>query len=185
MVAGARWPVYGFNRLDGEVRWKLEPFPFAHGFPPASIRDIHDLAACNGIVYVGSSSTFVAAVSAEDGRLLWRTSGSLASADGVSCDGQSVFVMRPLGGMQAIDATTGVERWRIYYPDNDFWTGVYTDAVRVYGGGQDGLYAPLRLTGDIIRATPLSLSWPRYHGHNRSESPPACDTCWWARSGSA
>lgn len=142
VVAGARdGPVYAFDRANGEVRWKLEPFPFTHGFPEASIRDTHDMATCNDIVYVGSTSTFVAAVRAEDGRMLWRTSGSVASADGVSCDGRSVFVLRPLGGLQKLDAATGAELWEIRPPDNDFWTGVLADGNRVYGGGLDGLYA--------------------------------------------
>ena len=49
--------------------------------------------------------------------------------------------MRPFGGLQALDATTGAERWRIRYPDNDFWGGVVIDGDRVYGGGFKGLYA--------------------------------------------
>ena len=142
LVAGARdGPVYAFDRASGSIRWKMQPFPIPQASIPAHIRDVHALATCGDVVFVGSTSTLVAALDARSGQEFWRTAGSLASADGVSCDGRSVFVMRPLGGLQVIDAATGQERWEIGYPDNDFWTGVLTEGDRVYGGGMEGLYA--------------------------------------------
>lgn len=142
VVAGSRdGPVYGFDRLTGEQRWKMEPFPFPHVTDPALIRDTHWLATCGSIVFIGSTSTHVAAINPRTGAEIWRTPRSTATADTVWCDGRSVLVMRPLGGIEVLDALTGTSRWELRFPRRDFFFGSATDARHVYVGGRDGVYA--------------------------------------------
>lgn len=138
VVVGARdGPVYGFERATGALRWKMQPL-----VDPLQSGDLHFLSHCDGVIYVGSSSsTIVAALDAATGQERWRTPKSRGSPDRVSCDGRSVFVVRVNGGLEVLDATTGSKQWEIGYPDNDFWGGVVIDGDRVYGGGFRGLYA--------------------------------------------
>jgi outer membrane protein assembly factor BamB len=145
VVAGSRdGPLYAFDRATGAVRWKHAPLP-THATNPAAIRDIHWLASCSGKVYFGtSSSTLVAAVDPETGSELWRTAPSTASAEPVWCDNEVVIVMRPLGGIEVLDAATGSKRWELRFPQFDFFYGSLSDGELLYVGGLEGVYALYR-----------------------------------------
>jgi len=142
VVAGARdGPLYGFDRATGDVRWSVPPLPFPHVTDPALIRDIHWLASCNGLVFVGSSSTIVLAIEPETGLERWRTPLSLSSAEPVWCDDRSVLVMRPLGGIEVLNLVDGTTRWELRVPEYDFFYGALSDGARLYVGGLEGVYA--------------------------------------------
>ena len=138
-------PLYAFDRADGALRWKAPPLPNALiPVPDASIRDTRWLATCSGRVYAGStSSTIVVAINPESGEELWRTSPQPSSARPVWCDSRSVFVLRPLGGLEALDAATGRTRWSLTRaPYNNFFFGAAADGDRLYSGSTNsGLFA--------------------------------------------
>jgi outer membrane protein assembly factor BamB len=141
VVVGARdGPVYALDRITGEQRWKLPPFPFPHVTDAALIRDIHSLTACDGMLVVGSTSSIVVALDSETGAERWRTPGSPGSVDWLACDERSVYVYRPFGFMEVLDRATGDRRWAITQ-GYDFVIGIAIEGGRIYAGGLSGLYA--------------------------------------------
>ncbi len=142
VVVGSRdGPWYGFDRATGAVRWKKQPLPFPNVSDPALIREVSWLATCGGRVFGGSSTTRVVSIDSETGNEVWLTPPSTASAEPVWCDDEQVYVMRPLGGIEVLDAVTGARRWDFRFPQQDFFFGSASDAAHIYVGGRLGVYA--------------------------------------------
>ena len=140
-AAGVRGPVtlgdgkvYGISNssvaaLDagtGAQRWAYD----------LGTRESYDPPAFgNGTVYVqtgGAENSFVWAISAADGSLLWRSAydNQWFSWFAPTVVGQDVYVAAGYGGgMAAYDATTGASRWSIPLNQYDMWTPAVADGL--------------------------------------------------------
>lgn len=143
VVTGARdGPVYGFDLASGAQRWKVAPFQLLHDPPVELIRDLHWIASCRGRLFIGTSgSTLVASIDPESGAQHWRTPVSSASAEPIFCDDDYVFVLRPRGGIEVLDARSGDRMWELRGSQSDFGFGGLSDGALVYLGGVEGAYA--------------------------------------------
>lgn len=143
VVAGARdGPAYGFDASTGAVRWTLPPL-LLDPVDPALSRDIHVLEVCGAKLFIGSSqSTRVVALDPATGTELWRTPPHSASPEEVWCEENALIVMRPLGGIQLLDAADGHTLWELGEPTRyDFNYGALSDGGVIYSGGYEGVYA--------------------------------------------
>jgi outer membrane protein assembly factor BamB len=142
VVAGARdGPLYAFDRLTGDLRWKAPALPaLAPGSPVQ--RDVRHLAACAGMVFSGSDTGILVALDAETGDELWRLPQRLGSHAGVACDARFVYAFYAYGQLEAFDAQAGRLRWGINEPRTyNFFHGGITDAQLLFAGGTRGVYA--------------------------------------------
>ncbi len=151
VVAGARdGPVYGFDTGTGTQRWKLRPFSFPHNPPEGGIRDIHALASCNGLVFVGSTNNDLVALEPETGNVRWQTGVSFwGSSTWVFCDAGSVYVFRPGGQMEVFASVDGSRRWGVT-DGRHLFHGPAISSDTLFVGGLGGLFA-LRNTGSSER----------------------------------
>ena len=133
-VIAADWDLYAYRADTGAPVWEFHP---REGYGPGLfLGEVHE-----GRVFSGSPSGGLYAVDAATGRQLWRTvvepiaGDVLASVFAPLTDGKLVvagytrFSAPDSGGLVAVDADTGRERWRFRFPSRDgdprgsYWAG--------------------------------------------------------------
>ena len=111
--------------------WRFKTGGFVESAPSLS----------NGVVYVGSNSTYLYAIDAVTGIEKWRfkTGNSVYSSPAIS--NGVVYVGSFDSNLYAIDAVTGIEKWRFATKNTVFSSPSESNGV-VYVGSRDGnLYA--------------------------------------------
>lgn len=132
--------IHAFHRSSGALAWTL---PALDAGPLGTRQDARPLALAGPLLVAGSSSGVVAAYDLVSRRERWRYTGQSGSvAFAVAADGRGVFVPYVGGRLVALDARTGVERWRIGHAAAGFvWPPlVLADRLIVVGSGA-GFYA--------------------------------------------
>jgi outer membrane protein assembly factor BamB len=118
VVVAGDYNLVAFDRITGTFRWRFVP---AIGYAPG----IYLGGVSRGLVFAGSPSGRVYAVSAASGELAWstvvegsgRTTVFQPAADGADLvAGFTNFVAPHRGGVVLLDTTTGNERWRAVFP---------------------------------------------------------------------
>lgn len=146
--------LYALSLADGTERWRFDTEGRGlnsanFGFDRRTIQS--SPAVADGRVFVGARDGFFYAIDAATGRELWRVdhkvswvNTSPAVTAGVAIDGSSDgrFV-------QAVDVTSGVERWRAG-TDGIVWSSPAVAGSMVYAGdGTGALYAIDRASGAV------------------------------------
>ena len=125
VVIAGDWDVYAYDTATGAWRWTFHPTAgYAPGFSLG--------AAAGSRVFTGSPSGRLYAIDAGTGHQVWSTvvervadDGPLSTvfapvvAGGLVVAGYTVFAAPDTGGVVAVDAETGVERWRFRFPVPD------------------------------------------------------------------
>ncbi len=133
-VIAGDWDLYAYHAANGAPAWEFHP---REGYAPGLFLG----AAHEGRVFTGSPSGALYGVDAASGRQLWRavveppvddiltsvfepmTNGTVVVA------GYTRFAAPDSGGLVAVDADTGRERWRFRFPVRDddprgtYWAG--------------------------------------------------------------
>lgn len=154
VVVAGDWALYAFDAATGNPRWEFHP---AEGYGPG-----HFLGVIAGTqVLAGSPSGSLYAVDLETGRPRWRAAiervtetGPLTSVYEPVSNGRIVvvgyttFTAPVVGGVVAVDADSGRERWRFRFPADDaspaphFAGGpVLTDDLAIATGGDGRIWA--------------------------------------------
>jgi outer membrane protein assembly factor BamB len=134
IVIAGDWDLYAFRADTGAPAWEFHP---REGYGPGLfLGDVH-----GGTVFTGSPSGGLYAVDAATGRQLWRTIVEPLSDDVLTSvfapltngtlvvAGYTRFSAPDSGGLVAVDADTGRERWRFRFPARDgdprgsYWAG--------------------------------------------------------------
>jgi outer membrane protein assembly factor BamB len=143
--------VYALDRDNGSIRWTLPPIaeapPILQGpvpAPPGSGPDYRPLARNRQLLFVGSLKGHVIAYHLDTRREAWRylddRSGSVAFA--MASDETSVYVPFYSGRQVALDAASGIERWRTPDADAGFlWPAASMDDRVFLAGARGGLVA--------------------------------------------
>jgi eukaryotic-like serine/threonine-protein kinase len=144
--------VYAFDLATGKQRWRFDTDGVSlnsadFGYDRRSIQS--SPAVANGVVFVGARDGLLYAIDADAGTLRWRYDhkiswviGSPAIADGVVYVGSSDAHF-----MQALDATTGVEKWRTGAGSIVWSSPAVAGAYVYYGDGAGRLHVGDRGTG--------------------------------------
>ena len=108
-------------------------------------------AVANGRVYVGSFDSYLYALNASTGALLWRyTTGNAISSSSPTVAKGVVYVGCDDGNLYALTASTGALLWR-YTTGSSVWSSPAVVNEMVYFGSNDGnLYALEASTGALI-----------------------------------
>jgi eukaryotic-like serine/threonine-protein kinase len=151
-VGGQDGVLHAVGLADGRSRWRFRTEGTSlhsadFGFDRTTIQS--SPAVEQGIVYVGARDGFLYAVEATTGQLRWKmdhkvswVNSSPAVYDGLVYAGSSDAHF-----VQAVDAATGEERWRVA-SSRIVWSSPAVDSATVYVGEGDGtLYALDRQTG--------------------------------------
>lgn len=125
VVVAGDWDVHAYDAATGSTRWNFHP---VEGYAPGYALGV----ASGGRVFTGSGSGRLYAIEASTGRQAWTTvvepvvdDGPLttvfapAAGGGLVVAGYTVFAGPDRGGIVAVDAGTGVERWRFRFPVSD------------------------------------------------------------------
>jgi len=118
VIVAGDYDIFGLDRDDGTIRWRFSP---TDGYGPG----LYVGLVAGGVVFAGSPSGRLYALSATSGDLLWSALvGSAApttvfepvAADGVVFAGFTVFATPMAGGVVAVDAATGLKVWQTAFP---------------------------------------------------------------------
>jgi outer membrane protein assembly factor BamB len=150
MAIAGDYNIVAFDRSTGAVRWRFAP---ATGYGPG----IYLGVAVDGRVFAGSPSGRLYAIDRSTGLLRWTM---VVSGDGKTTvfapvadqqlvvAGFSTFTAPKTGGVIAVDASTGRERWKRYFPIR---AGALT-STNVTGG-------PVFSGSDVIAASGDGTIW--------------------------
>lgn len=106
--------VSALDARTGQERWTFEPEGVVYASP----------AVVDGVVYAGTGDGEVFALDAAGGDLVWRAKLDRSVRASPAVDGGSVY-LHVAGGVLALDAASGQERWRVPVgsPGNGPWPG--------------------------------------------------------------
>lgn len=99
-----QYTVAAYN-LSGQLAWES----------PQTLKSLGDLASSETVVYALDGES-IRAMDVKTGKQLWQFLPTDTSNDGfvtVMTDGQTVYGIKRLGGLYAINAQTGAERWKL------------------------------------------------------------------------
>jgi outer membrane protein assembly factor BamB len=170
LVIAGDYDVIAFDRTNGAFRWRFVP---REGYGPGNyLGDVAD-----GLVYAGSPAGRIYAIDAVTGRSRWTavvaddrrtvvfeptTNGDLVVA------GFGVSTVPNTGGLVALDAKTGLERWRIAFPrpsnpalgSNSAGNPILVDDLVVAATGYGAIYAFDRDDGSVRWSIPALAGLP-------------------------
>jgi quinohemoprotein ethanol dehydrogenase len=140
--------VYAFDGTNGHLLWK-----FDSGVTKTFLAANRGLSIGNGMVYAGQGDGSIVALNAATGAVIWRNQIGLVN-EGYSFTSPAVYINYPgvgpmvlegasggdAGGRSfviALDATTGLERWRWYVAPGpgEIGSGSWPTNGYVHGGG--------------------------------------------------
>jgi outer membrane protein assembly factor BamB len=137
--------IYAFDRGDGSIRWSiptLDRLPAGYLISPDF--DFRPLARTGRTLFAGSLTGYLVAYNLDTRRELWRYAGPpyISVAFNISSDDRSVYVPYLGGRLIALDAVTGVERWRTGEAAGAFSFPLLPAADRLYvASSASGFYA--------------------------------------------
>jgi eukaryotic-like serine/threonine-protein kinase len=125
-IASAWGAIESYDAETGTKRWSF------------SIDDSESVSSpteSNGIIYVGSNSSYAYAISATDGKLKWKikTNGNIDSSPFV--DGNFVYFYSKDSYLYALDKNTGVEKWKFQIGKPSDYSSFFKDSSPVVVGG--------------------------------------------------
>jgi outer membrane protein assembly factor BamB len=170
VVVAGDYDVTAFDRTTGAPRWRFSP---VDGYGPG----IYLGSAAGGRVFTGSPAGRAYAIDQTSGEMHW---SALIEADGKSTvfqpaaerdlvvAGYTTFTAPNIGGVVALEASTGRERWRTRFPRPE---GVSLGSA--WAGG------PLLVDGLVIAASSRGevFAFDRDDGSIRWSVPPVGATC--------
>jgi outer membrane protein assembly factor BamB len=170
MVVAGDYDLVAFDKTSGELRWRFSP---SDGYGAG----IYLGSAAGGLVFTGSPAGRAYAVDQTSGEMRW---SALIEADGKSTvfqpaadrnlvvAGYTTFTAPTVGGLVALEASTGRERWRIRFPHPG---GASLGSA--WAGG------PLLVDGVAIAASSCGevFAFDRDDGSIRWSIPPVGATC--------
>lgn len=157
LVVGA-YDLFGLNRQDGAILWRFVP---TDGYGPG----LYLGAVSDDLIFTGSPAGRVYAVEQGSGKLRWSivisdevtTVFEPLVSQAVAFAGYTTFSAPSIGGVVAVDAETGREKWRTPFPVShpqlapSFAGGlVLADGVVVAASGDGTIYG-LDTTNGVIR----------------------------------
>ncbi|MEP7117989.1 MAG: PQQ-binding-like beta-propeller repeat protein [Acidobacteriota bacterium] len=166
------WDVYAYDAESGAARWSFHP---SSGFGPGVFLG----QAAGGRLFTGSPSGSIFALDVASGRQAWnavvngdgRTTVFEPATDGaIVVATYTVFTAPNTGGVVAVDAETGHERWRFVFPrPSDAALGsyagggpVFANDLAIAASGDGTIWALDRRTG-VVRWSLPRLAGP-IHG---------------------
>ncbi len=146
--------LYALALGDGAVRWSFRTegadlHSANFGFDRRTLQS--SPAAGHGLVYVGARDGFLYAVHTGDGSLAWRVDHKVSWVIGSPAVGDSTVYVGSSDAqfVQALDATTGVERWRTMLHNIVWSSPAISGDLLLVGDGAGHLHALDRATGTI------------------------------------
>jgi outer membrane protein assembly factor BamB len=138
--------IHAIDQATGTWRWTA---PWVHPLPPAqggSYGDYRPVAVARDMVVAGSTSGIAVGLDATTGAERWRLSGIYASGDGVSTDGELVFLRTSGGRIYVVDPVRGLIVWQVGIGSTGalqepFLSAALPDGNRVYATGEHGFFA--------------------------------------------
>ncbi len=164
LVVAGDYNLIAFDRASGEMRWRFTP---SEGYGPG----IYLGATASGLVFTGSPAGRVYAVDARLGALRWsaavarddRTTVYQPVTDGaIVVAGYTLFGPPNTGGVVALDAGSGRERWRTMFPrpddasldTNSAGQPILVDDLVIAPSGDGVIYAFDRAGGSVRWSIP-------------------------------
>jgi outer membrane protein assembly factor BamB len=164
MVVAGDYDLVAFDQTSGELRWRFSP---SDGYGPG----IYLGSAAEGLVFTGSPAGRVYAVDQTSGEMRW---SALIESDGKSTvfqpaadrdlvvAGYTTFTAPNVGGLVALETSTGRERWRIRFqrPEGaslgSAWAGgpLLVDDVAIAASSRGEVFAFDRDDGSIRWSIP-------------------------------
>ena len=151
-LGGADGKVYGLDLATGATRWTYETLgtTLASGDFGYDRRTIMSSPAVStGTVYIGARDGFLYALRADSGKLVWKFDHEISWVISSPAVQDSMVYMGTSDGLfvQAVDARTGLERWR-HKTDVTVWSSpVISGDLLVYGDSRGRVVALDRWTG--------------------------------------
>ncbi len=169
-VIAGDYDVFAFDRTSGGLRWRFSP---TDGYGPG----IYLGGAAGGLVFTGSPAGRAYAIDQASGEMRW---SALVEGDGKSTvfqpvadrdlvvAGYTTFTAPNTGGVVAVEASTGRERWRTRFPRLDG-----ASLGLAWAGG------PLLVDGLVIAASSSGevFAFDRDDGSIRWSIPPVGAAC--------
>lgn len=169
-VVAVDYNVMAFDRRDGALRWRFTP---SDGYAPG----IYLGASSGELVFAGSPAARLYAIDHRSGTLRWsyrvrddgKTTVFAPATDGeIVVAGYTTFTAPQIGGIVALDTSSGRERWRVAFPRpadpllDSNWVGgpVLAGDVVIAASGEGLVHAFDRLSG-AVRWTLPKWSSPR------------------------
>ncbi len=144
--------VYALDATTGEFKWQYK----ADSPEEYTLRGHAGVTIGNGLVYTGFANGTLVALRLDNGSVAWLTSLKGDSDRFVDVDatpelvGDTLYVSSSSGGVWALDAATGLVRWRAALDSSGSTGPLAADDERLYAGVADvGVHA-LDLGGNVL-----------------------------------
>jgi len=144
--------VYALDATTGEFKWQYK----ADSPEEYTLRGHAGVRIGNGLVYTGFANGTLVALRVDTGSVAWLTtlkgdSDKFVDVDGTpELAGDTLYVSSSSGGVWALDAATGLVRWRSALDSGGSTGTLATDGERIYVGVADlGIHA-LDLGGNVL-----------------------------------
>ena len=135
--------VYAHDQASGALAWAAPQLLDAEGTAGSPQMDVRPLAAGDGVVVVGSSTTWVVALDAANGAELWRNSPRAGSVIfPIEVSGGAAYTVGGALELTSFDLKTGALRWSLgVMTDINFTARPAVDGDRIYIGGPEHMSA--------------------------------------------
>lgn len=163
--------LYAVDLKTHRARWSRPlgaDIAFNSAFPASGNADYWTSSPLlhEGVIYVGGGDGAVHAVSASDGRSLWRTQTGGRVRASPATDGRRIFVGSFDGVFYALDPRTGAKVWTFRTEGNSFFpvghiqaTAAVADGKVIFGSRDYWIYALDAGTGTLAWKTQHEGSW--------------------------
>lgn len=166
-VVGGDWDLYAYDAVSGAPKWAFHP---SVGYAPGYF--IGDTRGTT--LYTGSGSGHLFAIDTTTGKEVWRTEVERWTDDALVSvfepvtngtlvvAGYTIYTPNDQGGLVAVDAITGRERWRFRYPTPaddprpvyNAGGAVITDTLAIGAAGDGRVWAVDLATGALRWSLP-------------------------------